>query len=251
MDKIILLKKLGFTEYEARAYLSLARLGPSVVRSIVDDSKLPRNKTYEALQKLEEKNKIVSLPVSPKKYKIINPDLLKEDFEEMSSSVDSLINLIEQPKSEDFNDLFWVLRGKKVLMDKFAIENSKCSKEIFSCSVLNKIPYKNIRVISEKVKEGVSVRFITSWDERNIRVYDAWIKAGVEIRIYDSEKFGSLPRLTVLDKSKARLTIGFPEITNESDYLTFWTESLTFSNMIRNQFLHLWDNSKPISSFFK
>ena len=57
MDSIKLLRRIGMTEYEARAYLSLARLGPSTVREIVLESKLPRNKAYEALQRLEEKNK--------------------------------------------------------------------------------------------------------------------------------------------------------------------------------------------------
>ena len=55
MDGIKTLKKLGLTEYESRAYLSLARLGPSTVKEIVLDSNLPRNKAYEALQRLETK----------------------------------------------------------------------------------------------------------------------------------------------------------------------------------------------------
>jgi len=94
MDQLKTLQKLGLTEYEARAYLALARLGPSTVREIVLESKLPRNKAYEALQRLEEKNKVVSLPVSPKKFKITGIEFFKDEIRDMNNSLDEMAKII-------------------------------------------------------------------------------------------------------------------------------------------------------------
>jgi sugar-specific transcriptional regulator TrmB len=151
MEQIKLLRKLGFTDYEARAYISLAKLGPSTVREIVIESKLPRNKTYEALQKLEQKEKIISLPVSPKKFKITDPESFKEEIEELNTSVNNLIKLIEQPKLNEYKELFWIIKGKKAIENKLAIQNTKAEKEILSCNKLSKVLYKNIKTMKQAV----------------------------------------------------------------------------------------------------
>jgi sugar-specific transcriptional regulator TrmB len=144
MSHLQSLKKLGLTEYESRAYLSLARLGPSTVKEIVLDSNLPRNKAYEALQRLEQKNHVVSMPLSPRRYKITDPRLFKKNVKELDESVDSIIKLIEMPKAQEFKDLFWVMKGRKQLIETFAIENSKVKKEMLGCSNLNVMLYNRI-----------------------------------------------------------------------------------------------------------
>jgi HTH-type transcriptional regulator, sugar sensing transcriptional regulator len=250
MDNLKLLKKLGMTEYEARAYLALAKLGPSTVREIVLDSKLPRNKAYEALQKLEDKNKISSLPISPKKYKITNPEIFKNEVEELNKSVSSLIKLIEQPKVTEFKDLFWILKGRKTIIDKLALENSKAEKEILSCSVLSRIIYKNIMTLKKANERKVKIKFICKFEKKKINVYKEWLKTGVEIRIFNEKLFGPLlPRITIHDTKKARLTIGHPEVEKEEDYITLWTESKVFSQMLKNHFMNMWKKSKPIEEF--
>ena len=57
MDKIKLLMKLGLTEYEGRAYMSLAKLGISTVREIVQDSKLQEIKHMKPYKSLKIKTK--------------------------------------------------------------------------------------------------------------------------------------------------------------------------------------------------
>ena len=252
MDSIKLLRRIGMTEYEARAYLSLARLGPSTVREVVLESKLPRNKAYEALQRLEEKNKVASLPVSPRKYKITNPESIKEDVLELSNSVNSLIKLIEQPKAKEFKDLFWVIKGKKAIVEKLSAENAKTQKEIISCNKLSRVLYKNIRSMKAAVERGVKIRLICTFEKNKTDSYRTWMKTGAQIRVFNEKLFGPLlPRITVFDGNSARLTIGRPEVQKDEDYITLWTESKAFSQMLRNHFNNMWKNSKPIEKYIK
>ncbi len=250
MESLKLLQKLGLTEYQARAYLSLAELGPSTVREIVMHSKLPRNKAYEALQRLEETNKVISLPVSPKKYKINNPELFREEINDLSKSTDELIKIIENPKTREFKELFWVIQGKKAIEEKLASENNKSNKEILACNNLSKILYKNVRTIKDAVQRGVKVKMICTFEEKNIPKYKEWLKTGTKIRIFNKEIFGPLlPRITIFDDKKARLTIGKPEVQKEEEYLTIWTESKAFTQMLKNQFMNMWKKSKPIEQY--
>lgn len=250
MDELKLLQKLGLTEYEARAYFSLAKLGPSTVREIVLDSKLPRNKAYEILQKLEEKNKVSSLPVSPKKYKITAPELFKKEVQELNESVNSLIKIIEQPKIIEFKELFWVIKSKKAIEEKLEVQNTKAQKEILSCNNLSKKLYKNILTLTEAVNRGVKVKMICAFEKEKISSYKAWMKTGAQIRVFDTKLFGPLlPRITIIDGEIARLTLGKPEVEREEDYLTFWTESKAFSQMLKYNFMNMWKKCKPIERF--
>lgn len=252
MDNIKLLRRMGMTEYEARAYLSLAKLGPSNVREIVLESKLPRNKAYESLQRLEEKGKIVSLPVSPRKYKVSGSESLREDIEEMKSSVSDLIKMIEQPKAAEFRELFWVIRGKKAIQEKLSEESRKAKKEILSCNRLSRILHNNIRTMKDAVDRGVNVKMICTFEKNKIPSYKAWMKTGAQIRVFNERLFGPLlPRMSVNDSRVARITIGRPEVTRDEDYITLWTDSKAFSLMIRSHFINMWKNCRPIENYIK
>jgi len=250
MDKIKLLRKLGMSEYEARAYLALARIGPSTVREIVLDSKLPRNKVYEVLQRLEDSGRVESLPVSPKKFRVVNSELFREAVEELNEGVSELIKMVEEPKSKEFKELFWVIKGKKAIEDKLALETGKVEKEILGCNNLSKILYKNIRLMKEAVDRGVEVKLICTFEESKKESYREWLSTGASIRVFDKKKFGPLlPRITVHDSLRARLTTGKPEVRDEEDYITIWTDSKVFALMLRNQFMNMWKECKPIEKY--
>src|SRR5436305_1954137 len=58
-DATALLQQLGFSEYEARAYLALLQRNPVNGYELAKTSGLPRANIYAVLQKLEERGAIV------------------------------------------------------------------------------------------------------------------------------------------------------------------------------------------------
>ncbi|MBT4352311.1 TrmB family transcriptional regulator, partial [archaeon] len=247
MDQIILLKRLGFTEYEARAYLSLAKLGPSTVREIVDDSNLPRNKAYEALQKLENKGKVICVPLSPRKYKVSDAHTLKEEVEKMNSSVDELLEVIEQPKLNEFQELAWVFKGQKKLQEKLASADIKVKKRILTCNHMSHKLFRNQREMRKASDRGVKIKILASFRKENIENYKFYLETGAEIRVMNEELHGKFfPRITILDDKIAKLTIGKPEVSRPEDYLTLWMESKAFAKMLEMYFWNMWNDAKPI-----
>jgi sugar-specific transcriptional regulator TrmB len=251
MESFQLLKKFGLTEYESKVYISLAKLGPSKVCEIVSECKVPRNKVYESLQSLEQKNKVMSLPVSPKKYTINEPISWKTELDEMQTSMKEFLEQLSRPKSPGFKELFWIIKGQKSIQEKLSIQTEKTKKEIVSCNNLSKILYKNIRTLQEAVKRGVSVKMLCTFDSKKSESYKAWLSTGAKIRVFNRKKYGSLPRISIFDNSIARLTIGQPEVGSQEDYISIWTESRVFSQMLRNHFLQMWRNSDPIEKYLK
>ena len=249
--EIEVLKKLGFTEYEAKTYLALAKLKIASISEIAAVSKVPRNKVYEALKKLEEKGKVVSLPISPRKYKINDIETLREDVKDLSKKVSDLIKKVKRKSNVDeFKELFWIIKGKKNIIEKLAIQNTKTEKEILACNRLTRIIPKNIAIMRKAIERGVKVKIICEFDKKNIEVYKEWIKTGAKIRVFNKKLFGPLlPRITIFDGKVARFTIGKPEIQNEDNYITLWTESKAFAQMLRKHFMNMWKKCLPIEKF--
>lgn len=62
------LRRLGLTEYEARAHISLAELGPSTSRDGAQRAKIPYPRAYDALKTLVSKGWAESASSRPTVY---------------------------------------------------------------------------------------------------------------------------------------------------------------------------------------
>lgn len=85
------LRRLGLTEYEARAYVSLAELGPSTPRDVAQRAKIPYPSAYDALKTLVSKGWAEAAASRPTMYSPRAPAAigretiagLKETFEQL------------------------------------------------------------------------------------------------------------------------------------------------------------------------
>ncbi|GAV21870.1 TrmB family transcriptional regulator [Carboxydothermus pertinax] len=78
------LKSLGFSEYEAKAYLALLNLGEATGYEVAKNSGIPRSMVYQTLHKLIEKGAVQKIQGEPVKYLAEPPseylERLKEEF---------------------------------------------------------------------------------------------------------------------------------------------------------------------------
>ena len=106
--------------------------------------------------------------------------------------------------------------------------------------------------MKEAIDGGINVKMICTFEENKIPSYKAWLKTGAKIRVFNEKLFGPLlPRISIFDGTIARLTIGKPEVKNEEEYITIWTESKAFAQMLRSHFMNMWKDSKPIEQYIK
>ena len=104
----------------------------------------------------------------------------------------------------------------------------------------------SFRNTKQAISRDVRVKFIGSFNEKNNKIVKRWLSAGAEYRIYDEKKFGPQGiRFGTFDDKSCRLTIGKPDIQKPEDYITIWSESPSFVNLLKRQFYFMWEQCKP------
>lgn len=131
-ELLIKLVKLGFTSYEARAYLGLLRNNPATGYEISQQVNVPRSVIYTILRKLETMGVVISIHDKPRRYIPLSPkqllSLLESDFSKRISSVkEDLIGFNDKPDSEGF----WNIRGYESLMELCALLINETKKSIY------------------------------------------------------------------------------------------------------------------------
>jgi len=177
MDSLNLLKKLGLTEYESKVYYSLTKLGESSVKEIVLDSKVPRNKVYEVLESLKEKNKIVTLPVTSKKFKPLDIESIGNEINEINQAYKELKTLAMNPKIKEIGDFFWIIKSQKAIQEKLALNDKKVKKEIIGTNKFSITLFKNIKSLKETINRGVQVKMISTFNPKRIDIYEKILKS--------------------------------------------------------------------------
>ncbi len=117
-DLIVLLKKIGFTNYESKAYLGLLKRNPATGYEISQITDVPRSVIYSTLRKLESNGVVISVHGKPRRYIPLSPkqllSRLESDFSKKINSLsEELLAFDDKPDSEGF----WNIRGYKSLME--------------------------------------------------------------------------------------------------------------------------------------
>lgn len=110
MEKILQnIQALGFSQYEAKSYVSLVYLGPSTAYQISKQSGVPRTRIYEVLEGLEEKGIVMkeeingSAQYSPLPVDVFL-DSVKQKWEETYTYVQKELKKFEnqEPKTDTY-----------------------------------------------------------------------------------------------------------------------------------------------------
>lgn len=164
-----LVEYVGLSEYEAKVYLSLIKLGSAGARTISINCDVPRTKVYGTVKNLIDYKLVFEIPGSPKKYA---PKTPKESFE-------VILNLSLE-KVDDFRNLIETL-------DKMCKEQKgPLKKEIWYLNPNENIEKKIIELFRQAKKR---VNILTTEDGLEIlfnishRLLDDLQEKGVEIVI--------------------------------------------------------------------
>lgn len=245
MKKIDFFKKLGLTEYSSKIYECLLNNGELNVKEISKYVTVPRNKIYESLQELEKQNRIVTINVTPKRFRIINIEKLRDEIQELQNMSETIIiQFANMQQLQENNSLFSTIEGQEGIKEYLIYYTQNSKKEILGCSSLQKVHFNNLKVYKQAIEKGVNVKMIALFDKKYVKSFKTYKNVGIEIRFFNTELYGDLlPRISIFDQKTARITVGKPEIKNPKEYLTTIIESQAFVNMLIIHFLQMWDNS--------
>jgi HTH-type transcriptional regulator, sugar sensing transcriptional regulator len=111
---------IGFSEYEAKAYLALVRQSPSTAYEIAKNSAVPTSKIYEVLNKLLDREAVLKIEHGGKqKFLPLSPDELvaqyKSRIEDTLSSLKNGLGLYQRDQNLSY---IWNILEYDTLMEK-------------------------------------------------------------------------------------------------------------------------------------
>ncbi|GAB4184152.1 MAG: helix-turn-helix domain-containing protein [Calditrichia bacterium] len=134
MELIDHLKLLGFTTYEAKAYIALLKQDNSTGYEVAKLSGIPASKIYEVLNKLQEREVIMALGTDPKRYIPFPPEeILKKLQAQYLHSITFLQEKLEEIYEKDGQDqhYIWNISGEVHIFRKLEEILSTAQSEIF------------------------------------------------------------------------------------------------------------------------
>lgn len=120
MDQtLIKLHQLGFSEYEAKAYIALLKVNPVTGYELSKNSGVPRSMIYQTLQRLTDKGAALAIMGQPIKYLPAKPQELFQGFRLQYNTLveDVQQELAHLDNSVDFS-YFWNIKGYQSIIAK-------------------------------------------------------------------------------------------------------------------------------------
>lgn len=113
------LRRLGLSDYEARAYVTLLTMGQLTPAEVSSAAQIPYTKVYEVLRRLEGKGWVAAVSRSPLTYAPVKPEKalasVKRRFEEILSEAEATLRTLEQEGGGTALGGLYVLRSFEAL----------------------------------------------------------------------------------------------------------------------------------------
>jgi len=232
------LREVGLTEYETRAYLSLLEHGAMTASEVSEHGSVPYSKVYETLNSLERKGWIEAERGRPSRYFPKSPfealEATRLRIEDMVSGwkqvvLGELQPLYERRELREKPDI-WILRGEFSVLAKLQEMLSTAKKELMVAAPAFAKSFVEacVSMLSRLRDSGVNVQvmvtkdFGKTVDVREVRVRDGMFGGGV-----------------IVDSKEALLFLGEDKPT-----LVIWSNHTGLVKFARDYFQYLWESAK-------
>ncbi|PKM95068.1 MAG: hypothetical protein CVU84_07025 [Firmicutes bacterium HGW-Firmicutes-1] len=171
---IITLKNLGFTEYEAKAYLALLEKSPLSGYGVALNSGVPRSKIYEVLDGMAQNGEVLISYGAPVLYAPLPPkELIERRRNKTEENFDAACNSLEDFSSRvEDRDNIWNISGYDEIINK-AREIINAATESLIIEIWKEDFEKINQALTNAVKRKIKVS-IAAYEDielRNAEVY--------------------------------------------------------------------------------
>ena len=236
------LREVGLTDYETRAYLILLERGVMTASEVSEHGSVPYSKVYETLNSLERKGWIEAERSRPSRY---FPKAPSEALEAARLRLEDMMNgwrhvvlgelqpLYERRELLEKPDI-WILRGDFSVLAKLREMLGAAKKELMVAAPAFAKNFVDafVSMLSQLQDSGINVHVMITgdWDVEKIA------KVG-ELRVRDGMFGGGV----VVDSKEALLILGEDKPT-----LVIWSNHIGLVKFARDYFQYLWSSSEEL-----
>ncbi|WP_435099584.1 TrmB family transcriptional regulator [Halorubrum sp. N11] len=171
-----LLKKFGFTEYEAYTFVSLLRLKTGTAKDVAEIGDVPRTRVYDAVDALSEAGLVDVQHASPKKFTAVSREsaLRKLDLQH-ENTITELSELFEQlepadPRPDEF--AVWTVTGHEAVASRILEFVDDAEDELIYMTV-------------DELLTDDHLDHLAAAEERGVDIYLAGVSESVQAEIQE------------------------------------------------------------------
>jgi len=175
------LQKVGLTEYEAKAYLSLLGDHLNTATKLSEKSGVPRTKIYQVLESLERKGWIRIYSGIPLLFKAVDP---RDAFEKIKKNYDEFLQSIQATLDKEVTEM-----KEKFVILKFDVGLRSLKDEMRKAKTIwiNNATTDFLKKVNDTFSEDTEVRVLLFPEERktgdkNVQFREAEVKIVCMVR---------------------------------------------------------------------
>ena len=220
---------LGFTSYEAMAYVSLLENNPVTRYELGKNSGVPRSAIYNVIQKLEKMGAVNATSSEPEKYIPLPPNQLLEYLKrQFQDKIDQAKEHLKDFESKIIPDHLWNIIGYNNLILKIRELIEKAEKVLYISTW--KTEFELIKTDIEKaIDRGVEV-ILYSFTDLSMQ---GVTKYCYNLSERDLEKFWDHKIIVIADKQE--LVMG--EAARDENIKTVWTNNRALIDIALNHII--------------
>jgi len=241
------LRELGLTDYETRAYLALLQGGVLTASQVSENAGVPYSKVYETLTSLERKGWVETEQGRPGRY---YPKAPSEALTTARLQLDEKVKAWEQTITSELQPFYerreirekpdiWILRGEFSTIAKLKDMLEKTKSELMvAAPVFPKALADSAMPILQRLQNtDVKILFMiskqaTAWNLKELESF-------AEVRVREHMFGGGI----IVDGKEAILFLG-----EEKPTLVIWSNHVGLVQFAKDYFQYLWESSKTIPS---
>jgi len=128
------LESLGFTEYEARCFVALTRLGQGTAREVAEVAGVPRPRVYDSVEQLQERGLADVQDAQPRRFRAADPhdavETVRREYGRRLDRLDGLLPRLRSPRSREESAGMWVVEGNEAVSDRLAALAADATEEL-------------------------------------------------------------------------------------------------------------------------
>jgi sugar-specific transcriptional regulator TrmB len=198
------LRKIGLTEYEAKAYLSLLNDHLNSAAKLSEKSGVPRTKIYSVLEALEQKGWIRIYSGIPLLFKAVDP---REVFKKVKTDYDEFLESVQATLKEEVKEV-----KEKFMILKFDVGLASLKEELSKAKTvwISNATTDFLKKVSDHFRKDAAIRVLLFPGECKINNKNVqWKEA--EVKIVCMVRNKEVPSMSlVLDESRTFTVIEDP-----------------------------------------
>ena len=237
-----ILRELGLTDYETRAYLALLEYGVLTASQVSENAGVPYSKVYETLTSLERKGWIETergrpgrhYPKAPSEALAAAKMRLEDKVKTWEKAITSELQPFYEKREIREKPDMWILRGELSTIAKLRemLENTK-SELMIAATVLPKALIDSVVPLLQRL-QSVDVRIYVMVSKQAASRNLKELEKIAEVRVRNQMFGGGV----IVDGKEAILFLGEDKPT-----LVIWSNHLGLVQFAKDYFQHLWDSS--------